>query len=182
MDWVEVKTTSAGTKMLYPMAWSILPIVAGILVMLKLDTIYSSILLAFGMFLSMIAVWLGTTVVPGRVDMLVLLVTPIFALSLLFQPPELVQVTACIGVWIWNYRTASFLSIISSKAYRCEWDQNRDLPEINGARYFQKKWAERPLFRVGKNIIRGIKHEGKFMLEADSPIDFMDIPHTLELD
>ena len=172
MDWVETKTPSAGTKMLYPMAWSILPIVAGILVMIKLDTIYSSILLAFGMFLSMAAVWLGTTVVPGRVDMLVLLVTPICALSLLFQPPEIVQATVCIGVWIWNYRTASFLSSVSGKAYRYEWDINCELPEIPGARYFQKKWSEKPLIRIDNNIIRGVREDNRYMLEADRPVEF----------
>ena len=173
MDWVEIKTPSAGTKMLYPMAWSILPIVAGILVMIMIDTVYSSILLAFGMFLSMVAVWLGTTVVPGRVDMLVLLVTPICALSLLFQPPEIVQATVCIGVWIWNYRIASFLSSVSGKAFRFEWDRDRELPEIPGARYFQKKWSEKPLFRIDNNIIRGVKDNERCMLEADKPVDMI---------
>jgi hypothetical protein len=35
-----------------------------------------------------------------------------------------------------------------------------------------KKWAARPLFRVGTNIVRGLRSNGKIMLEADAPITF----------
>ena len=65
-----------------------------------------------------------------------------------------------------------FLSAISVKAYRCNWDPEVPLPEVEGATYFHKKWKARPLFRVGKNIVRGVKVGKRVMLEADSPITF----------
>lgn len=109
---------------------------------------------------------------PGRVDMLVLLVSPFAAFSLFFQPPAFVQAIIALTVWTINYRTASFLSALSGKSYRCSWDPRIPLPEISGATYMHKKWAARPLFRIGNNIVRGVRVDNEIMLEADAPITF----------
>jgi hypothetical protein len=74
--------------------------------------------------------------------------------------------------WTINYRTAAMLSALSGKSYRYDWDPRVPLPDVEGATYMHKKWAARPLFRVGSNIVRGLRSDGKIMLEADAPITF----------
>ena len=173
MDWEEVKVPGPGPKMLWPMAWSLLPLTGGLLlILLKGGGLLATFFLAFGLMLSLIAVWFGVNALPGRVDMLVLLVTPFGAFILFFQPPNIVQAILAIIVWTINYRTASFLSALSGKSYRCLWDPRIPLPEISGATYMHKKWAARPLFRIGNNIVRGVRVDNEIMLEADAPITF----------
>ncbi len=173
MDWEEVKVPGPGPKMLWPMAWSLLPLTGGLLlILLKGGGLLATFFLAFGLMLSLIAVWFGVNALPGRVDMLVLLVTPFGAFILFFQPPNIVQAILAIIVWTINYRTAATLSALSGKAYRCDWDPRRVLPEVEGATYIHRKWAARPLFRVGSNIVRGVRADDKIMLEADAPITF----------
>ena len=46
------------------------------------------------------------------------------------------------------------------------------MPDVEVSHYMPKKWAARPLFRVGSNIVRGLRSDGKIMLEADAPITF----------
>ena len=172
MEWTEVDIVGPGPKMLFPMAWSLLPLVAGLLLFIKSDNLLATSLLAAGIMLSLFAVWRGATSMPGRVDMLVLLVSPFAAFSLFFQPPAFVQAIIALTVWTINYRTASFLSALSGKSYRCSWDPRIPLPEISGATYMHKKWAARPLFRIGNNIVRGVRVNNEIMLEADAPITF----------
>ena len=173
MEWEEVDIPGAGPKMLYPMAWSLLPIAFGIILMFKMDGLWPTSLLAIGIMLSLFAVWVGTTIVPGRVDMLKLLVSPFAAFSLFFQPPEIVQVILTILVWTLNYRTAAFLSAISLRAYRTDWDEEQKIPDVEGAVIFRRNWSEKPLLRIGKNIVRGVRARGRTMLEADSPVTFI---------
>ena len=91
-----------------------------------------------------------------------------------FQPPEIIQAIIAVSVWILNYKTAEFLSEISIKAYRLEWGEDIRIPDVKGATFFRRKWAAKPLFRVGQNLVRGVIHDGKVMLEADSPVEFSD--------
>ena len=172
MQWEEVEAAGAGPKMLYPMAWSLLPLTVGFILLIRTGGLLPSFFLAAGIMLSMVAVWLGANFVPGRIDMMKLLISPFAAFSLFFQPPELIQAVIALVVWIVNYRTAAFLSAISVKAFRLDWDPDERLPDIEGAIYFQKKWASRPLFRLGKNMVRGVRIDGQVMLEADAPITF----------
>lgn len=172
MEWTEVDTVGPGPKMLFPMAWSLLPLVGGLLLFIKSNSLLATSFLAAGIMLSLFAVWIGATSMPGRVDMLVLLISPFAAFSLFFQPPILIQAAIAIIVWTINYRTAAFLSALSGKSYRCKWDPRVPLPDINGATYMHKKWAARPLFRVGANMVRGIRVNNETMLEADAPITF----------
>lgn len=172
MEWIEVKMVGPGPKMLFPMAWSLLPLVAGLLFLIQSGGLLATSLLALGIMISLLAVWRGANSVPGRVDMLVLLISPFSAFALFFQPPEIIQAIVAIVVWIINYRTASFLSTLSGKAYRCKWDPRVPLPEVKGATYMHKRWAARPLFRIGKNIVRGVRIDSEIMLEADAPITF----------
>lgn len=64
------------------------------------------------------------------------------------------------------------LSSISSKAYRIDWDPSVQIPKIEGAKYFHTKWAARPLFRIGNNVVRGVRENDRVMLESDYPITF----------
>ena len=161
-----------GPKMLFPMAWSLLPLVGGMLLLFYSGGLLATAFLALGIMLSLFAVWIGATSAPGRVDMLVLLISPFSAFALFFQPPEIVQAIVATIVWIINYRTASFLSALSGKAYRCKWDPRVPLPDVQGATYMHRRWAARPLFRIGKNIVRGVRTDSDIMLEADAPITF----------
>ncbi|MBA4694985.1 MAG: hypothetical protein H2066_03945 [Candidatus Poseidoniales archaeon] len=172
MDWVEVETPGPGPKMLWPMAWSLLPLVGGLLLLLRDGSLLATSFLAMGIMLSLIAVWIGTTNMPGRVDMLVLLVSPFGAFILFFQPPEIIQAIIALIIWTINYRTAAFLSALSGKSYRCKWDPRVPLPEVDGATYLHRKWAARPLFRIGSNVVRGIRVGSDIMLESDTPITF----------
>ena len=83
MDWEEVEAPGAGPKMLYPMAWSLLPLTVGLILLVRTDGLWPTSFLAAGIMLSLAAVWLGATMVPGRVDMLKLLISPFAAFSLL---------------------------------------------------------------------------------------------------
>ena len=132
----------------------------------------SNVIFGSGNYAFLFAVWIGATSMPGRVDMLVLLISPFAAFSLFFQPPILIQAAIALIVWTINYRTAAFLSALSGKSYRCKWDPRVPLPDIDGATYMHKKWAARPLFRVGTNMVRGIRVNNEIMLEADAPITF----------
>jgi hypothetical protein len=104
--------------------------------------------------------------------MLVLLVSPFAAFILLFQPPAAIQALLALVPWVINYRTAASLSALSGTAYRRDWDPREPLPEITGATYMHRRWAARPLLRVGSNIVRGIRLDDRIMLEADAPITF----------
>ena len=172
MEWQEADVFEAGPKMLYMMAWSLLPLAVGIILLIRSDGLLATAFLALGIMLSLWAVWIGANLLPGRIDMIVMLISPFAAFSLFFQPPEIIQAIIALVVWTINYRTAAFLSAISVKAYRCNWDPEVPLPEVEGATYFHKNWRARPLFRVGKNIVRGVKIGKRVMLEADSPITF----------
>ena len=46
------------------------------------------------------------------------------------------------------------------------------IPIIDGAKYFHTKWAARPLFRIGNNVVRGIRENDRVMLESDYPFTF----------
>jgi hypothetical protein len=172
MEWEEVSIPGPGPKMLWPMAWSILPLVGGLLLLFQDRGLLASGALALGVMLSLVAVWIGTSAMPGRIDMLVLLVSPFAAFILLFQPPAVVQALLALIPWIINYRIAASLSALSGTAYRCDWDPRIPLPDISGANYMHRRWAARPLIRVGSNIVRGIRIDDRIMLEADSPITF----------
>ena len=140
--------------------------------LIKSNSLLATSFLAAGIMLSLFAVWIGATSMPGRVDMLVLLISPFAAFSLFFQPPILIQAAIALIVWTINYRTAAFLSALSGKSYRCKWDPRVPLPDIDGATYMHRKWAARPLFRIGTNMVRGIRVNNEIMLEADAPITF----------
>ena len=172
MEWQEAEVFEAGPKMLYMMAWSLLPLAFGIILLIRTDGLLPTAFLATGIMLSLWAVWIGANHLPGRVDMLVMLISPFAAFSLFFQPPEIVQALVSLIVWTINYRTAAFLSAIAVKAYRCNWDPEVPLPEVEGATYFHRKWVEKPLFRLGKNVVRGVRIGKRVMLEADAPITF----------
>lgn len=172
MEWSEVETPGPGPKMLWPMAWSLLPLIGGLLLLLQDRGLLATSLLALGIMVSLSAVWIGANSNPGRVDMLVLLVSPFTAFILFFQPPNAIQAIMAIIAWSINYRTAAFLSALSGKVYRCDWDPRVPLPDVDGATYFHRKWAARPLFRVASNIVRGVRINEDVMLEADAPITF----------
>ena len=53
---------------------------------IKSDSLLATSFLAAGIMLSLFAVWIGATSNAGRVDMLVLLISPFAAFSLFFQP------------------------------------------------------------------------------------------------
>ena len=104
--------------------------------------------------------------------MLVLLISSICCIFSIFPASNPDQAAIALIVWTINYRTAAFLSALSGKSYRCKWDPRVPLPDIDGATYMHKKWAARPLFRVGANMVRGIRVNDEIMLEADAPINF----------
>ncbi|MGB2452931.1 MAG: hypothetical protein ACPIB8_08340, partial [Candidatus Poseidoniaceae archaeon] len=110
---------------------------------------------------------------PPSAHFLSLLISPFAAFSLFFQPPEIIQAIIAVTVWTLNYKTAAFLSEISLKAYRLEWEEDARIPDVKGATFFRRKWATKPLFRVGQNLVRGVIHDNKAMLEADAPVEFL---------
>ena len=173
MQWEEFDAPGVGPKMLFPMAWSLLPLTVGLILLVRSDGLLPTFFLAAGIMLSLVAVWRGASKVPGRVDMIKLLISPFAAFSLFFQPPEIIQAILAVSVWVLNYKTAEFLSEISIKAYRLEWGEDIRIPDVKGATFFRRKWAAKPLFRVGQNLVRGVIHDGRVMLEADSPVEFL---------
>ena len=173
MEWEEFDAPGVGPRMLFPMAWSLLPLTVGLILLVRSDGLWPTAFLSAGIMLSLVAVWLGASKVPGRVDMIKLLVSPFAALSLYFLPPEIIQAFIAVIIWVLDYKTAVFLSEISLKAYRLEWEEDRRIPDVKGATFFRRKWAPKPLFRVGQNLVRGVIHDEKIMLEADFPIDFL---------
>jgi len=173
MEWEEFDAPGVGPRMLFPMAWSLLPLTVGLILLVRSDGLWPTSFLAAGIMLSLVAVWLGASKVPGRVDMIKLLISPFAAFSLLFQPPEIIQAIIAVTVWVLNYKTAVFLSEISLKAYRLEWPEDIKIPDVKGATFFRRKWATKPLFRVGQNLVRGVIHDEKAMLEADAPVEFV---------
>ncbi len=174
MEWEEFEAPGVGPIMLFPMAWSLLPLTVGLILLVRTDGLWPTSFLAAGIMLSLAAVWLGASNLPGRVDMLKLLVSPFAAFSLFFQPPEIIQAIIALCVWTLNYKTAAYLSAISQKKYRLEWDSEVALPDVHGATFFRRKWAPKPLFRLGQNLVRGVIVDERVMLEADSPITFTD--------
>lgn len=172
MEWSQIQRPSLGTRMLMPMAWSLLPLVGGLLLLFTKGGLMATGMLAAGVMLSLIAVWLGSTYVPGRVDMLVLLLSPMLSFILFFQPPEIAQAVIALIPWWVNYSTAARLSALSTTGYRIEWDPKIPLPEIEGATYLSRRWAARPLMRIDGNMVIGIRVDGVCMIEADEPITF----------
>ena len=174
MRWEEHDIDGPGPKMLFPMAWSLLPLVGGFLLLIKDgENLLATSFVSAGIMLSLIAVWIGTTQMPGRVDMLVLMISPFSAFALFFQPPFIVQILVAMGAWTVNYRTAAMLSALAGKSYRLDWDVNKQIPHIESAKFFSRKWKPRPLFRLGTNVVRGVKIDGRTMLESDEPIQFL---------
>ena len=174
MQWEEFDAPGVGPRMLFPMAWSLLPLSVGLILLIKTNGLWPTSFLAAGIMISLAAVWRGATKVPGRVDMIKLLISPFAAFSLFFQPPGIIQAVIALCAWTLNYKTAAYLSAISIKAYRLEWKEDVMIPNVTGATYFRRKWAPKPLFRVGQNLVRGVIHDGKIMLEADSPVIFIN--------
>ncbi len=172
MDWYEVESEGPGTKMLFPMAWSLLPLVAGALRFINNPGLLATSLLALGIMISCGAVYIGSQKVPGLIDMMVLNVSPFCAFILFFQPPALAQISIAIIVWTVNYRAAATLSLHSGSMWRCEWDPNIPLPHINGAVYFQKRWAARPLMRIDGVILKGVRDGDKILLECPVQVHF----------
>ena len=99
MEWQEAEVFEAGPKMLYMMAWSLLPLAFGIILLIRTDGLLATAFLATGIMLSLWAVWIGANHLPGRVDMLVMLISPFAAFSLFFQPPEVIQALVALVVW-----------------------------------------------------------------------------------
>ena len=86
MQWKEFDAPGVGPKMLFPMAWSLLPLSVGLILLIKTDGLWPTSFLAAGIMISLAAVWRGATKVPGRVDMIKLLISPFAAFSLFFLP------------------------------------------------------------------------------------------------
>ena len=36
-----------------------------------------------------------------------------------------------------------------------EWPEDIRIPDVKGATFFRRKWAAKPLFRVGQNLVEG---------------------------
>ena len=61
MQWEEHDIDGPGPKMLFPMAWSLLPLVGGFLLLIKDgENLLATSFVAAGIMLSLIAVWIGT--------------------------------------------------------------------------------------------------------------------------
>jgi hypothetical protein len=172
MEWEKVEGPKAGPKMLFPLAWSLLPLVAGLIFLFTKGGVLPLGLLATGLMLSLFAVFIGAQLVPGRIDMLHLLVSPFASVILFFPMPEIVIALIGIGCWTLNYRLASKLSTLSGTAYRMDWDPQVLLPQIEGAKIFHRRWAARPLMRIDGIIIRGVREGKRILIEADEPIQF----------
>ena len=67
MEWEEFDAPGVGTRMLFPMAWSLLPLTVGLILLVR-RMLWPTSFLAAGIMLSLVAVWLGASKVPGRVD------------------------------------------------------------------------------------------------------------------
>jgi hypothetical protein len=174
MEWHEVGAVQAGPKMLFPMAWSLLPLFGGSILLFTKGGLLPIIFLAAGVMLSFFAVFLGTQIVPGKIDMFVLLVSPFVSFIMFFRPPDIVVLIMALATWILNYKTASLLSRTSATRWRCEWDPRVPLPEVSGAVYFHRRWAARPLMRIKSNIVRGVRIDDRVMLESFEPFTFDD--------
>jgi hypothetical protein len=172
MDWYEVEVEGPGPKMLFPMAWSLLPLIAGMITFINHPGLIATSLLSLGIMISCGAVYLGSQKVPGLIDMMVLIISPFSAFILFFQPPIIAQITIAIIVWIVNYRAAAMLSLHAGSMWRCEWDPSVPLPHVDGAIYFTKRWAARPLMRINGIILKGVRDGDKVLLECPVQIHF----------
>ena len=167
MDWVEFKPESPGPKMLFPMAWSLLPLSSGVILMIMRNGgILPSVLLASGLAFSMVAVFIGAQTLPGRLDMLHMLPSPFAAFIILMQPPPFAAITLAVIVWCWDYRNASLLSRSAGTVYRMNWDVSEPLPVLPGAKMLSRKWAARPLIELDDLKVRGIRVGGQPVIEA----------------
>jgi hypothetical protein len=172
MEWEMVEGPKAGPKMLFPLGWSLLPLVTGLIFLFTKGGIFPIALLAVGLMLSLFAVFIGVQLVPGRIDMLHLLVSPFASVIIFFPMPEFAVAIIAIGCWTLNYRLASKLSTLSRTAYRMDWDPQVLLPQLEGAKIFHRRWAARPLMRINGLIIRGVREGNRVLIEADEPIQF----------
>jgi len=173
MDWIEFKPESPGPKMLFPMAWSLLPLIGGTILMLIRDGgILPSVLLASALAFSMIGVFIGANMLPGRLDMLHLLPSPFVAFIILMQPPPTIAIALALITWSWDYRNAALLSRSAGTVYRLNWDVAKPLPVLSGAEMFSSKWAARPLLALGDLKVRGIRIGGRTMIEATRKFNF----------
>ncbi len=167
MDWVEFKPESPGPKMLFPMAWSLLPLTGGVILMfIRNGGILPSVLLASALAFSMIGVFIGAHTLPGKLDMLHMLPSPFVGFIILMQPPPFVAIALAILVWSWDYRNAALLSRSAGMVYRMEWDVSKPLPQLTGAKLFSRKWAARPLITLDDLKVRGIRVGGIPMIES----------------
>ena len=169
MDWIDFKPESPGPKMLFPMAWSLLPLIGGtILMLVRNGGILPSVLLASALAFSMMAVFIGAQTLPGKLDMLHLLPSPFVAFIILMQPPPVAAIALAVLTWSWDYRNAALLSRSAGTVYRMDWDVAKPLPQLSGAKIFSRKWAARPLFALNDLKVRGIRVDGRTMIEATS--------------
>ena len=168
MQWQEHQTERPGPKMLMPMAWSLLPLAIGsILIIIRGSSIFAAGLLSLALLLSMASVAVGSALLPGRLDMLYILPSPFAAIVILMQLNEVLMVVLAISSWYWDYRNASFLSRSAGTVYLCEWDPNDQLVIPDDAVIKETRWAPRILYIHGDMTVRGIRFNGKSMLEAD---------------
>ena len=167
MNWSKHELPRPGPAMLFPMAWSLLPLAVGILWgLVKGHGILSSSLMALGLLLSMASVAIGTQISPGRLDFIQIIPSPFVAIILLMQPPYLLAVVLCVTFWILDYRHAKLLSMGPFTVYRVEWSPQDALPLIPSAKYSRHTWAASPLFSVGEVKVKGIRINGITYLES----------------
>tara|TARA_B100000287_G_C20158237_1_gene593020 strand:- start:20 stop:559 length:540 start_codon:yes stop_codon:yes gene_type:complete len=171
MQWEEISVPGPGPRMLWPMAWSLLPLVFGMTMVLNRGGLLPIALLASGVMLSFVAVWLGASMVPGVIDMPVLLMSPVVSFLMLFQPHPYLLISMSAFAWLVNYRTADRLSSYSGTRWRIEWDPKILLPEIEGATIFSRRWASRPLMRVEDNLIVGVRDGDRIFIQGLKPLD-----------
>ena len=175
MNWSEHELPRPGPAMLFPMAWSLLPLVIGVLWgLLKVHGILSSSLMALGLLLSMTSVAIGTQISPGRLDFIQIIPSPFVAIILLMQPPYLLAVVLSVICWIFDYRHAKQLSMGPFTVYRVEWSPQDALPSIPSAKYARRTWAASPLFSVGEVKVKGVRINGMTYLESTGIINLSE--------
>jgi hypothetical protein len=160
------------------MAWSLLPLIIGTFLLYKEGGLLPIFLLAFAVMLSFTAVWMGASMVPGVIDMPVLLMSPVISFLMLFQPHPYVLTAMSLVAWAVNYRTAEKLSSYSGTRWRVEWDPKEPLPQIEGATMLNHRWAARPLMRIGDNLVIGVRDDKRIMIQALKPFEVSHIAES----